>query len=277
MKLHVLVDNNTLIDRYLLAEPGLSFLIRDGETTVLFDAGYSDVFIRNAFKMGLDLCTLDYLVLSHSHLDHTWGLEPLIRFLTEREVERLPVRRPTLVAHPMVFTGVSDAEFKEAGCLVTKDRIAKQLELRLSAAPVRLSERLMFLGEIPRLSDFECTEAFGKKDGSDEGDTVIEDSALVYQGRNGLVVITGCCHAGICNTVRYAQELLGDQRIVDIIGGFHLQNPSERQLQGTIDFLTAAQPAAVHACHCTDLCSKIALAKHLNIKEVGVGLSLEFE
>ena len=87
MKLTVLVDNNTLIDRYFLAEPGLSFLLEDSGTRVLFDIGYSDIFLKNARKMGLSLLDLNYVVLSHGHLDHSWGLEPLVRLFLEAGIE----------------------------------------------------------------------------------------------------------------------------------------------------------------------------------------------
>ena len=69
MELTVLVDNNTLIDRYFRAEPGLSLLIEDQGTHLLFDTGYSDLFLTNTEKMGKDLSQLDFLVISHSHLD----------------------------------------------------------------------------------------------------------------------------------------------------------------------------------------------------------------
>ena len=75
MKIHVLVDNNTLVDRYYLAEPGFSVLIEVEGLRVLFDTGYSDIFLRNAQKMGLNLTHLDYVALSYSHLDHPWGPE----------------------------------------------------------------------------------------------------------------------------------------------------------------------------------------------------------
>jgi len=83
MELTVLVDNNTLLDRYLFGEPGLSILIKDDGLKVLFDLGYSDAFLINASKMGISLRNIDYLVFSHSHLDHTWGLPHLIRHFTE--------------------------------------------------------------------------------------------------------------------------------------------------------------------------------------------------
>lgn len=277
MEITVLVDNNTLIDRYFLAEPGLSLLIQDDETTVLFDTGYSDIFIKNAIKMGKDLTSLDYLALSHNHLDHTWGLEPLIKYYTELQIEKRPFKQPALVAHPEIFISVSDDGFNEFGSLLSEEKLAKHFPLRLSAHPQALSSRLTFLGEIPRQNDFEALRSFGRKEGSDKDDYVVDDSALVYHSGNGLVIITGCSHAGICNIIEYAKEVCGDDRVIDIIGGFHLQNPPEHQLNRTISYLSALQPESAHACHCTDLFSKIALSRVIPLKEVGVGLSLRYD
>lgn len=277
MELTVLVDNNTLIDRYFLAEPGLSLLIEDDETTVLFDTGYSDIFLKNAFKMGKDLTNLDYLILSHNHLDHTWGLEPLIRYFTELQIEQCPVKRPILVAHPEVFVSVNAEGLGEVGCLLSEEKLAKHFPIQLSAQPKSLSSKLTFLGEIPRRNDFEKNLTFGRKEDADEDDQVIDDSALVYHSSKGLIIITGCSHAGICNIIEYAKEICGDHRVVDIIGGFHLLNPPANQLKGTISYLEKLQPEAVHACHCTDLPSKIALSSVICLKEVGVGLSITYD
>jgi len=277
MKITVLVDNNTLIDRYFLAEPGLSLLIEDDEITVLFDTGYSDIFLKNAFKMGKDLTDLDYLVLSHNHLDHTWGLDPLIRYFTELQIEQRPFQRPTLVAHPEIFVSVTAEGLGEIGCLFSEEKLAKHLPIQLSRQPKELSSKLMFLGEIPRQNDFEKNLTFGRKEGANEDDQVIDDSALVYRSRKGLIIITGCSHAGICNIIEYAKEVCGDHRVVDIIGGFHLLNPPAQQLQGTLSYLDALHPEAVHACHCTDLPAKIALSQVIPLKEVGVGLSIHYD
>ncbi len=277
MKITVLVDNNTLIDRYFLAEPGLSLLIEDDETTVLFDTGYSDIFLKNAFKMGKDLTNLDYLVLSHNHLDHTWGLDPLIKYFTELQIEQRPFKRPTLVAHPEIFVSVNAPGLGEVGCLFSEEKLAKHFPLQLSVKPKALSSKLTFLGEIPRRNDFETNLTFGRKEGAEEDDQVIDDSALVYHSREGLIIITGCSHAGICNIIEYAKEVCGDHRVVDIIGGFHLLNPPAEQLEGTLSYLAALQPKAVHACHCTDLPAKIALSRVIPLQEVGVGLSLRYD
>jgi 7,8-dihydropterin-6-yl-methyl-4-(beta-D-ribofuranosyl)aminobenzene 5'-phosphate synthase len=277
MELTVLVDNNTLIDRYFRAEPGISLLIEDQDTRVLFDTGYSDLFLSNAVKMGKDLSRLDFLVISHSHLDHTWGLEPFARYLTEQGIENLPFKRPGLVAHPDIFTSAGMENIPEFGALMSRKKMARHLDLQLSKTPVQLGPKLIFLGEIPRKNAFEGKSTFGKKQGQESLDRVMDDSALVYRSKKGLVIITGCSHAGICNIISYAQTVCNENRVVDIIGGFHLQNPSKEQMTGTLDYFKALCPTAVHACHCTDLASKIALSRVAPVREVGVGLCLRYD
>ncbi len=276
MKVHVLVDNNTLIDKYFLAEPGFSVLIEESGCRILFDTGYSDVFIRNSQKMGLDLSHLNYLALSHSHVDHTWGLDPLIRYYSELNSGGISCSKPILIAHSQTFVSVVDENFAELGSLMSKEKLAKHFQLELTDKPRWLTDRLVFLGQIPRQNAFESNLKFGKKDGSDEEDSVIEDSALAYKSEKGLVITTGCSHAGICNIIDYAKEVCNETRIDDVLGGLHLQKPSRIQMQGTLQYLKTLNLRQMHACHCTDLESKIALSEVVDIKEVGVGLSLQY-
>jgi 7,8-dihydropterin-6-yl-methyl-4-(beta-D-ribofuranosyl)aminobenzene 5'-phosphate synthase len=276
MKLTVLVDNNTLIDRYLLAEPGLSFYIETDGTRVLFDTGYSDIFLRNAQKLGVDLAHLDFLAFSHGHEDHTWGLEPLVRFFTELEIEKRPFRKPVVLAHPRTFVSVQGCGIPESGPLLTEGRLAKHFALRLGTEPQWLTPKLVYLGEIPRVNAFEGNLKFGRKEDECLDDAVLEDSALAYRSTEGLVVMVGCSHAGVCNTVDYARKICGEKRVVDVIGGFHLQQPTTDHLQGTVAYFKRLQPQTLHACHCTDLKSKIALAAVANVEEVGVGLTLHY-
>lgn len=278
MRLTVLVDNNTLIDRYFLAEPGLSLHLASQGRNILFDAGYSDALLRNSVTLGLDLADLDAIALSHSHLDHTWGLVPLFRRFTETAIEGGGLPRPDLVAHPDIFKSREAGPCPEIGSLVSEETTARFCALKLSTEPVWLTDELVFLGEIPRVTDFECLEPVGRvrdKDGINDC-FVTEDTALACKTDKGLVVITGCSHAGICNIISHAQKVCGEKHVHDIIGGFHLLDPPEAQLRGTLDYLAALAPDRVHACHCTDLRSKIALATVVNVREVGVGLVLEY-
>jgi 7,8-dihydropterin-6-yl-methyl-4-(beta-D-ribofuranosyl)aminobenzene 5'-phosphate synthase len=276
LNLTVLVDNNTLIDRYFVGEPGISLFLEADGLRVLFDTGYSDAFLRNAAKLGLDLADLDYLAISHGHEDHTWGLESLIRLYAERGLEHLPCRRPVVLAHPRTFASVLDTALPDAGPLVSEGKLARHFQLRLGREPVWLNADLVYLGEIPRRNGFEGKLSFGRKEGETRPDTVPEDSALAYRSPEGLVVMVGCSHAGVCNTIDYAREVCSEARVADVIGGFHLQRPTAEHLQGTLAYFEALGPAALHACHCTDLASKIALARVADLREVGVGLSLAY-
>jgi len=278
MKLRVLVENNTIIDRYFKGEPGISYFLEADSKKILFDTGYSDLFIENARKMDLNLLDLDYLVLSHSHLDHSWGLQPLIKLFTEAEIENKEYKKPKLVTHPETFASRRIGKINQIGTLISEERVDRHFDLNLSRDYFHLTENLIFLGEIERKNDFEAQNPIGKviKDGKEKSDYIMEDSALAYKTSQGLVIITGCSHAGICNIIEQAKEIFNEEKILDIIGGFHLQNPSEKQLKGTKNYLKELKPAAIHASHCTDLQSKIELAEVVELKEVGVGLELNY-
>jgi len=278
MKLTVLIDNNTLIDRYFLGEPGVSYLIEDEGKKVLFDVGYSDAFITNARKMSLDLLDVDFVVLSHGHMDHTWGLIPLIRLYTEGLTEKLEVRKPKLVAHPLTLVGRRLGDLPEIGSLLPEEKLSGYFDMELSREPVNLTERLVFLGEIERTNEFEAMRPMGKivDGGVVKDDFLMDDSALAYKSPAGLVIITGCSHAGICNIIEYAKRVCGDDRVVDIVGGFHLLDPPDEQMERTMEYMELVCPGSVHACHCTDLKSKIALSRVVDLREVGVGLILEY-
>ncbi|MDQ1351052.1 MAG: 7,8-dihydropterin-6-yl-methyl-4-(beta-D-ribofuranosyl)aminobenzene 5-phosphate synthase [Acidobacteriota bacterium] len=278
MQLTVLVDNNTYIDRYFYGEPGVSYLIQEDDLKILFDVGYSDLLIKNAQKMDISLWDVDSIVISHGHIDHTGGLEPLIKYYTEAVAEHIPHRQASLVAHPLAFNRKQKENFMDIGSLITKEKLALHFQLNFSQKPLWLSDKLVFLGEIERTDDFEAQRPLGKRvvDNIAEDDYLMDDSALVYKSPGGMVIITGCSHAGICNIVAYAGKVCREERIVDIIGGFHLLQPGEIQLQKTLAYLKETKPKTLHACHCTDLRSKIALAGVLPLEEVGVGLRLEY-
>jgi 7,8-dihydropterin-6-yl-methyl-4-(beta-D-ribofuranosyl)aminobenzene 5'-phosphate synthase len=279
MKLKVLVDNNTLIDRYFRGEPGVSYFIEDGSKKILFDVGYSDLFIENAFKMGINLLDLDFVVLSHGHLDHTWGLDPLVRLITEAKIEGIDHKTPTLVAHPDAFLARKIGGLGEIGPLLSEKELSRHFDLRRSRDPVWLTERLVFLGEIERENDFEAKSPLGKTstEEGEEDDFLMDDSALAYRSPEGIVIVSGCSHSGICNIVEQAKRVCGEKRVVDIVGGLHLLDPPERQMRETLGYFERIRPRQVHACHCTDLASKVALAGVADLKDVGVGLDLEYD
>lgn len=276
MKLSVLVDNNTLIDRYFLGEPALSFFIEDKGKYILFDTGYSDAFLKNAERMGIDLRELDYVVLSHGHVDHTWGLTHLIRLYMEAKNEKIKYHTPAIIGHPLVFNSKLLNPFGEIGSIVSHEKLNQHFPVHLTKEPLWITNRLVFLGEIKRTFDFEGQDYIGEvvtKQGK-INDYILDDTAMVYKSSEGLVIIVGCAHSGICNIIEYAKEVCQEDKVADIIGGFHLLNPTKNQLHKTIEYIKKLQLTAIHACHCTDLRSKIALSTVATLEDVGVGLQL---
>lgn len=277
MRLTVLVDNTTIIDSYFQGEPAVSYFIECEGKRVLFDTGYSDLFLKNANKMNLDLLSLDSIILSHGHNDHTGGLSGLVQLYAEAGREEPKLKIPPIIAHPDALLEKRE-NGQRIGTALSASQLAGSFPLRLSREPVVLSDRLLFLGEIERINSFEAMQPIGetRRNDSWQRDFVLDDSALVYRSALGLVIITGCSHAGICNIVEYAKKVCNETRIYDIIGGFHLLNPGEDRLIHTSQYLQENQIAAIHACHCTDLSSKLRLSQAAALKEVGVGLVLEY-
>lgn len=280
LNLTVLVDNNTLIDRYFHGEPGLSFLVEADGKRFLFDTGYSDLFLRNAGRMGIGLLNLDFVVFSHGHLDHTGGFPHLLRHFIEASIERVPHSRPELIAHPYAWYPRPKPPLPNTGSLVTEEEVTRHLPVRTTRTPLWLTRDLVFLGEIPRTLPFEETDPGPRRivfpDGHSEPDRIIDDSALAYRSKGGLVIITGCSHAGIGNITTYARQVCGEKRVVDIIGGLHLTNATREKIEGTCACLAGLELDALHCCHCTSLPATIALAGCCPVRETGVGLTLSW-
>ena len=281
MQLSVLVDNNTIIDQYYIGEPALSFWIEEDNKKILFDTGYSDVFIKNAKILNIDLKKADYLVLSHGHFDHTGGIEPYIDLFKNKgkKYDSEQSRTIKLVAHPLIFNRKIYEGFGNIGISKRKEEIADYFDLNLSRKPLWLTKNLCFLGQIPRTNNFEAKMPLGIviKNGKKFADYLIDDTALVYKSKKGIVVITGCSHSGICNIVEYAKKVCGKQKILDIVGGFHLLNTKRKILDKTIEYFKSCKIMDFHPCHCTDLQAKIELGRHFPIRKVGSGLVLKYK
>ncbi len=269
VKITVLVDNNTFIDQYYLGEPAVSYFIETEGKKILFDTGYSDVLLRNAELMGISLKDVDTIAISHSHNDHTRGLQ----FLNEE----MDLSGINVVAHPDCFIpkyfdgGYIGAPYDgETMAQITDYQPCKEVR--------NLTEKLIFLGEIPRTNDFENQTPIGiaEKEGKKYDDYNIDDTALVYKGEKGIFVITGCSHSGICNIVAYAKNVCGDERVLGVLGGFHLFADDE-QLKRTIDYLESCQIEALYPCHCVSLLGRARMMEKLPVVETGVGMTVEVE
>jgi 7,8-dihydropterin-6-yl-methyl-4-(beta-D-ribofuranosyl)aminobenzene 5'-phosphate synthase len=236
MKISILTDNHPGVNTP--AEHGLSYLIESDGKRLLFDTGQSEMFLKNSNIMNASLTNIDMIILSHGHFDHGNGLNYL--------------SGQTLLCHPGCFVKryrKSDRSY--IGLKNSKTELTGKFELVTSDKPYKVSENIFFLGEIPRLTDFESQSTpFVFEDGSP--DYVPDDSAVAIILKEGLFVITGCGHAGVVNTLEYARKVTGVNILHGIMGGFHLK-ARDAQTRKTIRYLQDNKLKHVYPSHCTDL------------------------
>ncbi len=257
MEITVLMDNSTFIDMYFHAEPAVSMYIVDGEKKILFDTGYTGAFKDNAESMGIDISDVDTIVFSHGHNDHTGGTRYLFKEITDDV---------TVVAHPLaknrkIYNGI------DVGMPVPYNRYPRNFHAEETADVKQISDNIYFLGEIPRA--IQPLRKLGN-------DSLLDDTAIVYDGKNGLVLITGCSHSGICNIIEKTKKVTGKTHFQAIIGGFHLLG-DEKLTNEVCKYFETVDVDVLYPSHCTDLNAKIALSKVKNVKEVGVSLTLNFD
>lgn len=272
MKLTVLMENHAVVGNYMTAESALSFFLEVDGKRILWDMGYSGAYIDNAIKIGIDLTDLDYVILSHGHYDHTNGIYPYMKYVTEKRAKRKEIKKPTMIMHPDAMIP-KKTPIGNIGMMFTQEELSHYFNLKFSTEGMNITENLFFLGEIERNNDFEKVTAASL---GNRQDPLLEDTALAYKTDKGIVVVAGCSHAGICNTCEQARKVTGESRIIDIIGGFHLQKPEEGIMDKTVEYLASLGLEKIHPCHCTDLSSKIEIGKAIKVKEVGVGKVYEY-
>lgn len=268
VKLKVLVDNNTYIDKYYYGEPAVSYYIEDEDARILLDVGYSNLFIKNSIALGVDLQNIDSIIISHGHDDHTKGL----KYYFEENYEN----RLSIIAHPDAFKEKINKNINIGSSILTEE-LKERCNLILSKEPMKISNNLTFLGEIPQLNDFEIRSPVGKQNENNVfvDDYIMDDSALAYQSEKGIYIITGCSHSGICNIVEYAKKVCNDHRVLGIIGGFHLFELSDR-VSKTIDYFKQNNIRELYPCHCTSFAVRAEMHKALPLEEVGVGLEIQW-
>ena len=234
MKLSVLSDAKA-VDGYG-SEHGLSFLIEVDQKKFLFDTGASDLYLRNAMKLDLDMAELDAIVLSHGHFDHGDGLQY--------------IKDKPLVCHPGCFVKRYRKSGKGyLGLALSEEEIRTRFDLKTSRDPVQLSEHLFFLGEVPRENDFEAQHTkYRLEDGSD--DFIRDDSGLACISEGRLLVFSGCAHSGICNMVEHARKVTGVKQVHAVLGGFHLKMV-DWQTKRTIVYLKEIGVRRIYPSHCT--------------------------
>ncbi len=268
MKLYILNEDQAkmgFMDRVFWAEHGLSILI-DAEIKILFDLGVTDVYLRNAQLFDIDILDSHYVVVSHGHWDHTNGL----KYFQPAEDSI------TLVAHPDIFTDRYNYLNKYNGVSDDFKKSMTRFNTNFTKSPFHITKDIVFLGEIPRANDFESIRTNFHYIQNDKiyPDFITDDSAMAIRTLKGLVIISGCSHAGICNIIEYARTVTNMDKVHMVIGGFHLLG-NKHQLNNTIKYLKKINIDVLCPMHCINLKSLCKLSESFNLKKYCAGDLIE--
>jgi len=233
-----------------LAEWGISVLLEVDDTSVLLDTGRSIVAAHNALLMDIDLKQIDTIVFSHGHEDHTGGLVNLLK------LRKTPIE---IIAHPDVWAEkywrASEGDRYDYIGIPYARELAESLgaSFRLSEEPVWITEKIVTSGEIPMITDYEMidTSACVKTDSGFSQDPLRDDLSLFIKSDKGLIVVAGCAHRGIINTLTHAQKLTGCEDIYSVIGGIHLFGATDERLRRTIEEFKRLNVQRIGVSHCT--------------------------
>lgn len=256
----VLVEN-TANKRGLLAEHGLAFWIERAGHRILFDTGQGMALTHNAKALGIDLSTATDVVLSHGHYDHTGGLLAAIEQLGQATVyAHLTAFRERFSRHER--TGAKSVQSPIESLDWLESRVRQIVPTR--AQPIELAEGIWLTGQIPRLNDVEDTGGdFYLDEACTQPDTIVDDQALYINTVNGLVVVLGCAHAGVMNTLDYIRTLTRNKPIHAVIGGMHLLNANEQRLSQTVQKLRELDVQRIGLAHCTGFAAMARLYHEL--------------
>ncbi|WFB35827.1 MBL fold metallo-hydrolase [Kiritimatiellota bacterium B12222] len=243
-----LLSENIARGRGILAEHGLSYWIQSPSGNVLFDTGQGMVLRPNASTLGIDLSVADAIVLSHGHYDHSGSLESV----------RTLAPDATIFMHPAAvqrrYSGKKDGSMQAAYTpyLSEYDWSHAHTPCVWTTQPTEVSAGLFATGEVPRLIEYEDTGGVFSLD--PEGnipDNIPDDQALYFPSPEGTIVILGCAHAGVINTIEYILKLTDNAPIRAVLGGMHLLHATPERLQRTYAKFSAWDIPLLAPCHCT--------------------------
>jgi len=227
--------------------------------SLLLDAGQSVSAAANADLLGIDLSRIDRVVLSHGHYDHTGGLPHILRKMG---------KTVSIIAHPDIWADKYGAregqDYRYIGIPYQRHLLESLgASFNLCTEPVKISDRIMTSGEVPMVTEFEKVEPYLLVRGATgfRPDELLDDQALIIKTEAGLVVILGCAHRGIINTLYHARQLTGIEEVYAVLGGCHLMDASEERVRLTIAALKDVGVQKLGVSHCTGLSAACSMAR----------------
>jgi 7,8-dihydropterin-6-yl-methyl-4-(beta-D-ribofuranosyl)aminobenzene 5'-phosphate synthase len=241
-QLTILVEN-TAYGRGLLGEHGLSYLIETDSQRILFDTGQGLTLRHNAQQLGISLQNLEAVALSHGHYDHTGGLMTLLEDCNIAKLFLHPAAlQPKFSPRGNIGSPIQDA-----------DRLKQTIDqLVWTDKPTEVIPGMYLTGSIPRRHPLEDTGGdFWQDSQHNQVDLIVDDQALFLDTPAGMVVILGCAHSGVINTLNYIAQITGTDQFYAVIGGMHLNRASRDRAHATVETLTHYNVQLLGANHCT--------------------------
>ncbi len=257
LKITVVVENSTR-KKELLAEHGLSFFIEYNGKKILFDTGQGMAFFHNAEKLGITLNDLDAIILSHGHYDHTGALKKICE-----ENIHVPI-----FTHPNSFVKRYSLHADNSlHCIGMKEELGNNLDLRLNENNCEIFKSFFLTGKIPLQNHFEDSGGkFFLDKKCTQRDLIPDDQAVFIETPKGIVVVLGCSHSGIINTLNYIKKLSSLNKFYAVIGGMHLINANDYRIKNTITELNKLDIKTIYPAHCTGFDATLTLYNDFNNK-----------
>jgi 7,8-dihydropterin-6-yl-methyl-4-(beta-D-ribofuranosyl)aminobenzene 5'-phosphate synthase len=245
------LSENTASRVGLLAEWGLSILVEADNYKVLLDTGLGISAAYNAAIMGIDLSAVDRIVLSHGHRDHTGGFKHVLNAM-RKQIE--------VIAHPDIWAAKYSRTFSKreqyAGIPFARESLeSRGASFNLTKEPVWITDNIVTTGEIAMHTEYEKIDRklLVREGGELRPDPLRDDLALIIKSQKGLIVVLGCGHRGLINTLHHAQKIIGVEQIHMVVGGTHLIHASKEQMDFTIADLKKLGVERIGVSHCTGL------------------------